>query len=239
MRFGTWNVEYGFGPRNPDRLAALAAHPADIWVLTETHRDLDLSASHTPVYSDPRKLRREGSRWVALWSRFPLLRVLTTPDPGRMAAALFDTPAGPLAVAGVVLPWHSDRGDAGVVPQPKNWEEHRRVIAHEVPSLLRGLREQAPGARRVFAGDFNTSLAPPHSYGVKDGRATLAALLEAESLVCHTAQVRYPSPAPDYTLIDHVCTDLWPSGGVETWSGKDGTKPRMSDHPGVVVTFPG
>ena len=35
MRIGTWNVEYGFGTRNPDRLALLKAHPADIWVLTE------------------------------------------------------------------------------------------------------------------------------------------------------------------------------------------------------------
>jgi hypothetical protein len=61
MRIGTWNVEYGYGTRNPDRLARLLACPADIWVLTETHRALDLSATHTPVASGPRPRRPDGS----------------------------------------------------------------------------------------------------------------------------------------------------------------------------------
>src|SRR4051812_35847147 len=118
MRIGTWNVENGFGVRNPDRLALLAAHDADVWVLTETHRDLDLSPTYTAVCSDPRPLRREGSTWVTVWSRYPLLRRLPPPTRCGLAAGLFDAPGGPLCVAGVVLPWHSDWGDRPAGPPP-------------------------------------------------------------------------------------------------------------------------
>ena len=47
IRIGTWNVEYAINARNADRLAMLREHPADIWILTETHSSLDLSATHT------------------------------------------------------------------------------------------------------------------------------------------------------------------------------------------------
>ena len=241
MRIGTWNVAYGVGGRNPDRRAILLSRDADVWVLTETNAALDLGGEFSPVSSEPRKLPDKGARWVTIWSRFPLLRSLTVPDPRRMVAAVFDSPAGPLAVAGVVLPWHTDIGDVQVDPPPRNWQEHRRVVRDEVPRLLRWLREGAPDARRVVAGDFNTDFpAAPnvYSYGVKVVRAELASLLAGESLLCHTANVLYPPPSPVRTLIDHVCTTWGPALSVETWTGEDGGRPRLSDHPGVVVTLP-
>ncbi len=238
MRVGTWNVAYGVGGRNPDRRAILLAHDADVWVLTETSSALDLSGTFVPVSSDPRKLPDKGARWVTIWSRFPLLRSLPVPDPRRMVAAVFDSPAGPLAVAGVVLPWHTDVGDTPVDPPPRNWQEHQWVVRDEMPRLLLGLRTDAPDARRVVAGDFNTDLAAPHSYGLVSVRAELARLLAEESLLCHTANVLYPPPSPARTLIDHICTTWGPAQTVETWTGEDGGHPRLSDHPGVVVTLP-
>jgi endonuclease/exonuclease/phosphatase family metal-dependent hydrolase len=238
MRIGTWNVEYGFGTRNPDRLNLLTAQAADIWVLTETHQTLDLSPTHSPVTSEPRRLRREGSTWATIWSKFKPLRLLPVPDPRRMVAAIFDFPGGPVTVAGVVLPWHSDRGDEPADPPPRNWQEHRRVLRDQMPTLLRSLRLESADARRVIAGDFNTSMAPPHCYGLAAERQALAQLLAEEGLVCHTATVLYPPPSIPRTLIDHVCTNLGPAEAVETWTGVDGKRPRLSDHPGVVVTFP-
>ena len=85
----------------------------------------------------------------------------------------------------------------------------------------------------MVAGDFNTSLARPHSYGVAAGRQILSGLLKEASLVCHTA--RCFTPPHCRNLIDHICTDLEPAEAVETWSGVDDKKPRLSDHPGVVV----
>ena len=46
MRIGTWNVDYGRGRRNINRVELLVAKDADIWVLTETHADVDLSKTH-------------------------------------------------------------------------------------------------------------------------------------------------------------------------------------------------
>ncbi len=240
MRIGTWNVEYGIGVRNPDRLAILRERDADIWVLTETDADLDLSATHphaakTLPRSTPKT--RKGSTWVTIWSKYPIRRSMEAPDARRMVAALFDTPEGPLVVAGVVLPWGNDVGDVPANPPPRGWDEHRRVLRHEVPALLRMLGEQAPGVRRILAGDFNTDFHPPHSYGLQETRKGLLQLLTDDGLVCHTGRDLYPPPSSPRTLIDHICSDLESVGETEMWSGDDGKKPRLSDHPGVIATL--
>lgn len=243
MRIGTWNVEYGVGRRNVGRLAQLAEHDADIWVLTETHSDLSLAPGYTRICSEARPNREAGSVWVAVWSRFAVARSLPVPDPLRMAAAVLDTPSGPAAVAGVVLPWHSDRGDTRTTPEPRNWEEHRRVVRTQVPELLRTLR--AAATRCVLAGDFNTSLAAdgpsprPYRYGLKDERAAILRELDANRLVCHTAETQYPPPASPRFLIDHVCTDFGPPTSLTTWAGDGNSCPPLSDHPGVVVIWGG
>lgn len=239
MRIGTWNVEYGRGSRNSDRLAILRDRDAAIWVLTETCADLDLGATHPHAMSTfPRTVRQFGSQsvWVTIWSKYPMVRTISVPDPRRMVAAIFDSPAGPLAVAGIVLPWHCDVGDRPPDPRPRNWEEHRRVLRDEVPELLEILRGQS-AAGRILAGDFNTDFQPPHSYGLKVERAALLALLTDAAFTCHTGSMLYPPPGSNRTLIDHICSDLESIGEVETWSGDDGEKPRLSDHPGVVVTL--
>jgi hypothetical protein len=253
MRIGTWNVEYANPSRNPDRLALLTAKAADIWVLTETHCDLDLSETHGSVCSEQRPIlgnRRvnRGSTWVTIWSKFPLIRKISVPDPHRMVAAVFDTPKGPLVVAGVVLPWHDDVGDDPADPRPAQWDEHRRVLRDQLPVLLRSMREESGGSRRVIAGDFNSHQAFPYPllypYPHDESlRRALAELLANDSLTCHTANELYPLPLPlgliPQTLIDHVCTDFGSAERLETWSGIDGKRPRLSDHPGVIVTLPG
>jgi hypothetical protein len=239
MRIGTWNVEYGIGLRNAGRLARLREYAADIWVLTKTHRDLDLSDTHVALTSNPRPRRREGSTWVTIWSRFPLVRRLTVPDPRRMAAGLFAGSDGPVAVAGVVLPWHSDTGEEPAEPPPDMWAQHRRVIDEQVPALLQAIRAEAGSASRILAGDFNTDFRPPYAYGDEVARGSLERLLTADGFVCHTAGSLYPPPAPPRTLIDHVCTDFGTAVRIDTWPGADGQNPRLSDHPGVVVSLAG
>ena len=249
MRIGTWNVEYAIHSLNQHRLAVLNARDAEVWVLTETHADLDLSGTHFPVVAEARpglgtKKVKPGSTWVTIWSRFQLIRTVPVPDARRMVAAVFDAPGGPVAVAGVVLPWHDDVGDGPADPRPAHWAEHRRVLRDELPALLRALRESGT-ERRIVAGDFNAHLALPYplSYPYPPDeslRRELAELMAREGLVCHTADEPYPLPLPrglvPQTLIDHVCTDLGP-GRVEAWSGIDGNGRQLSTHPGVVVTL--
>ena len=65
LRVGTWNVEYGRGTaKNRARLALLNGWDAHVWVLTETHDDLDLSPTHTAIHlpSSGTRCREEGGR---------------------------------------------------------------------------------------------------------------------------------------------------------------------------------
>lgn len=202
IRIGTWNVEYAHNVRNLDRLKLLMSHDADVWVLTETHGSLDLSETHTAYRSNARPIVSNvdaDSTWVTIWSKFPLCKRIDVPDSRRQVAALFDTPAGRLAVAGVVLPWHCDRGDVPVEPSPANWFEHRRVLKNEIPTLIANLSAESDW-HRVIAGDFNTDLSPPYtkySYGPGiESRGDWHKLLEQEKLVCHTMHLPYPDPPP-------------------------------------------
>lgn len=239
IRIGTWNVEYAHNARNVDRLAMLTAHPADIWILTETHTSLDLSPTHSPHLSDPRPIVRNvdaGSTWVTIWSRFELIERIEVPDSRRQVAAIFDTPAGRLAVAGVVLPWHSDMGDKTREPPPQEWDEHRRMVRDEFPKLLENLYA-VKDCRHAIAGDFNTVLAEPGYGDGPGGIDALNALLVSKGLATHTAHIPYLQRPPYQKLIDHVCSDLGQAQSLTTWVGDDGRTPRLSDHPGIVVSF--
>ncbi len=238
MRIGTWNVDRGVGSRNADRLKLIQKSIVDIWVLTETHSSLDLSKSHEPISSKPMSSRRDGSFWVTIWSRFPLLRQLSASVSSRMVAAIFRSPSGPIAVAGVVLPWQNDVGDEPTECRPKGWQEFQRVINGELPLFLKSLARESEGSRQILAGDFNTSLAKPKSYGPKRAvRDELANQLAEAKMVCHTADTISPQWEIPGTLIDHICTSFGNVDRIETWSGFDGGKPRLSDHPGVVVSL--
>lgn len=242
IRIGTWNVEYAHNARNPDRMKMLMTHPADIWVLTETHNSLKLPEPYSSYPSHPRPIVRNvdtDSTWVTIWSRFELCKRIDVPDPLRQVAAVFNTPVGRVAVAGVVLPWHCDKGDKVVDPSPTNWSEHKRVLRDEIPILLERLSSEED-CHRVLAGDFNTDLAPPYTpYGYGPGQAGRNGwhtTLKLVGLVCHTMNEPYPDP-PNRNLIDHICTDFGTPRSITTWAGEDGKKPRLSDHPGVVVSF--
>lgn len=254
IKIGTWNVEYAKARRNPDRLKLLNDHDADIWILTETHCSLDLSQTHTAYPSAPRPLVSKvdaDSTWVTIWSRFKQLKPIAVPDPLRQVAALFETPIGRLAVAGVVLPWHSDIGDKPKTPTPTNWSEHNRVLAEEMPRLIQNLAAEE-NCHRVIAGDFNTDFGPQtkkYGYGPGHaGRAEWLRVLEQYHLKCHTQDTAYPLPPrsesihespselPTRYLIDHICSDLG-SPKITVWSGEDGARPRLSDHPGVIAEF--
>jgi hypothetical protein len=110
-RVGTWNVEYARGvEKNRARLALLAGWEADVWVLTETHGDLDLSATHTAIRSCQR-YQKPGGRWTTIWTSLPVLECLETVDPNRCVAARLDGgDAGEILVYGTVLPWNGDVG---------------------------------------------------------------------------------------------------------------------------------
>ena len=235
MRIGTWNVEYAKGAeKNARRRRRIREMNCDVWVLTETHDELDLGADYTAVSTTPRLTKREGSTWTTIWSRLPVVKTIAVEDSNRTVAALLDSPVGPLLVFGTVLPWHTDLGASG---DGKNWSEFYRVVplqSREWSNLV----ATHPGVALCVAGDLNTNLGGPHYYGTTKGRAMLRVGLKEASLVCATETERVPAGLLEHGPIDHICvSERFARGAtvVDAWPGNDEDGLRLSDHSGLVV----
>jgi hypothetical protein len=154
LRVGTWNVQYARGvEKNRRRLDLLSSRQADIWVLTETHDDLDLSGTHRAIHSEQWYVT-PGGRWTTIWTSLPLIERLTTADPDRCVAARLDGgAAGEVVVYGTVLPWNGDVGPKVESPA-RGWEEFRRVVPAQGQEWA-DLRQRFPDAALVVAGDLN------------------------------------------------------------------------------------
>lgn len=235
MRIGTWNVEYAAGAdKNRLRFDRLNDEKADIWVLTETHDDLNLSETHRAVSTVQRPTGRAGGRWTTIWTRWAVREVVAVDDPVRTTAALIDAPSGPLLVYGTVLPWGTDPGPTGGA---RGWTEMDRVLPLQLAEWRR-LRARYPEAALVVAGDFNVNLGGPHYYGTERARKVLRAGLEELQLGCATESDRVPSGALVHPPIDHIVVPAaWlPRTTVSSaWEGRDPHGRGLSDHSGLVV----
>jgi exonuclease III len=245
MRIGTWNVEYASGAvKNARRRDILDANPADVWVLTETHDDFDLTPAHQPIHSAQRPVRsgpdvRLGSRWVSIWSRFPVRERLSVRDPERTAAALLDTPVGALIVFGTVLPWHSDRGCHPIDTDVPNWSEQYRVIGEQSEEWKARQRDYREAAMCV-AGDLNLNLGGPHWYGTNHGRAMMRSAIKHNDLICTTEFDEVPPGLLTHAPIDHVLLSRRLARTFRVaaaWEGRAADGVRLSDHSGIVVEF--
>ena len=190
LRVGTWNVQYARGvEKNRARLDHLTSLNADVWVLTETHDDLDLSASHTAIHSEQR-YSTPGGRWTTIWTSLPVIETLSTGDPRRCVAARLDAgDAGELVVYGTVLPWNGDTGPERTEPA-RGWDEFHRVVPEQGQEWA-SLRERYPSATLVIAGDLNQDLGGRHYYGTKACRALLTAQMSNAGLTCLTTTDRF------------------------------------------------
>lgn len=238
MRIGTWNVEYAAGQeKNVRRRDILDHHNCDVWVLTETHDELELTATHTAVHSAQRRTGRLGGRWASIWTRYPVLRQLETVDPRRTVAALVEAPLGALMIYGTVMPWASDRGDAEPGTPVRNWSELHRVVVQQGEEWA-ALRCRHPEADLCIAGDLNMNLGGKHYYGTAQSRRLLREAMAASGLFCATAAERVPADALAHPPIDHVLLPAaWEARTeiVAAWEGKAGQGSRLSDHSGLAV----
>lgn len=234
LRIGTWNVEYAAGAaKNVSRLDRLRSEAADVWVLTETHDDLDLSATHHAANTSQRPTGRAGGRWTTIWTRWPIARRLDTADPLRTLAVEVTSPFGPLLVYGTVLPWGNDPGPDPGSPA-SGWAEMDRVLPIQLAEWRR-LREAHAGVPLLVAGDLNMNLGGPHYYGTARCRRTLLGALSELRLACATTHERIPSGLLRHPPIDHVLVpDDWTTRVFSAWDGTHGGA-RLSDHSGLVV----
>lgn len=247
VRIGTWNVEYADrSATNRRRGQIMRDHPADIWVLTETHDDLHPGEGFEPVHSAQRPFYgnrvKEGSRWVSIWSRFPILErvIVTGGDRERTVAALIAAPPGPLIVYGTVLPWNGDMGRLGESPGASGWSEFYRVVPQQIEEW-KAIRARLPEAALCVAGDFNTDMGTGGYYGTRKGIKMLLEGLAEVSAFCATGPDRQHNTSLEYPPIDHIALPLAWAGATRiaaAWEGRSGS-PRLSDHSGMVVETEG
>ncbi|MGD9979365.1 MAG: endonuclease/exonuclease/phosphatase family protein [Hyphomonadaceae bacterium] len=234
MRIGTWNVEYAPEGRLDVLRRVMSLHTADIWVLTETHDVLAPSGAVHAAHSDPRPRQRDGSRWVSIWSRYPIVEQVVCKDARRTMCAVIDTPeVGSLVLYGTVMPWHTDQGDDPPPDILPNWTEHDRVVALQCEEW-RGLCKRFPGSFCV-AGDFNTDMGSGARYGTKRGIATITQAMDECDLFCATAPGRVPDGRLTMLPIDHiVLPSAWAQSTsvVAAWPAFKGV---VSDHSGLIV----
>lgn len=239
LRIGTWNVQYARGvPKNRARIELLHDWNADVWVLTETHDDLDLSPSHTAVHSEHR-YATPGGRWTTIWTSLPVVERVPTDDPRRCVAARLDAgKAGELIVYGTVLPWNGDVGPDATQPA-RGWEEFHRVVPQQGREWA-GLRERYPDATLVVAGDLNQDLGGRHYYGTKACRPLLGTQLANANLHCLTTTERFDPGVLEHPPIDHVCVgpgrDKSFTSKARAWNTVvNGV--TLSDHGGTLVSL--
>lgn len=236
MRIGTWNVECAAGAeKNARRMTRIREMDCDIWVLTETHDDLD-PGGYFSASTTPRAMKRAGARWTTIWSRFPITKKPKVDDPNRTVAALVDSPAGSLLIYGTVIPWHSDPGPK---KDARGWAEHHRIVPLQGREWAR-LTAAHPGASLCVAGDLNMNLGGPHYYGTAKGREMLRDGMKSANLVCVTETGCIPKGLLAHGPIDHVCLSEPLAGRARVdraWEGRDGVGSRLSDHSGLVVSI--
>ena len=234
LRIGTWNVEYAYPKRLEAIRQVLANHPADIWILTETHDDLAPPGCPHHAHSLPRPKNwngiRSGSRWVTIWSKFPILEtiVLEGSDEERTVVAKLATGSDrPLLVYGTVLPWKGDRGVS-------NWDEHHRVIQQQRHEW-QAIAAQFPYADLVIAGDYNTDMESGRHYGTKRGIEDLSHALSECKLFCATAPDHLPTDILPYPPIDHISVPSAWRGRTSIASAWPADRKSHSDHSGLVL----
>lgn len=241
MRIGTWNVEYAPDDRLGALRSMLSANPADIWILTETRDELAPGEGRFFAHADPRpgtfSSIRPGSRWVSIWSKFPIVERVTLPgaDANRTVAAVLDLGGGGrLIVYGTVMPWHSDQGDLPPETRLPNWSEHHRVVEQQCAEWLK-LQRLYPDASLCVAGDYNTDMGTGSLYGTKTGISALSEGLRHANLFCVTQPGRIPSGLLPALPIDHISLPIsWAKSAsvVAAWPASKGT---ISDHSGLIV----
>jgi len=243
MRIATWNLERP-GPSNRVRIGAcldkIREIDADLWILTETHELIDLSATHHGAASAPsRRKPRPGESCATVWSRWPILRSIPTSDPTEAVCVEVDHPAGPLLVYGSIIAYAGYKGPDGNSPA---WHEHYRSIGwHGLD--WKNLRQQFPEHPLVTGGDYNQNRDGARWYGTRKGRDLLTRALEEAGLKCVTEEdfVKTGKLRERHT-VDHLCMDTKLAKrvvAVTPWERERPDGMRMSDHSGILVEIGG
>jgi hypothetical protein len=202
---------------------------ADVWVLTETHREFSPGPGYLLVASSadaPDRDAKRGECWVAIWSKLPAVPIHLTADLERVAAAKV---SDSVTVVGTVLPWLSDDRH----PEIRGEAAFRARLSEQLADWMK-----LSNSRLCVAGDFNQDLLTTgHYYGSSGGRQALRDALKEAGLQCLTGDGSDPlAAAPGLASIDHICVSGVRSVGLPpstSWPVVGELDRKLSDHYGV------
>ncbi|WP_224485416.1 endonuclease/exonuclease/phosphatase family protein [Robertkochia aurantiaca] len=251
-RIATWNLERPKPNREKTRLAlhAIKVLDPDILVLTESSDAVDLPGYHmVSADSFPDK---PDEQWVAICSKWPVVKQIPTLDSCRTCCAVVKTPFGKITVYGTIIPYHmagvngSRYEDRGY----KAWQWHYKDIADQGMDWQRIIKAH-PEYPFFVVGDFNqTRDGEKGGYGTIKGRKLLAETFDSLELRCLTelnlARLGmlnvHPKKAKVRRNVDHIAVSRFWLDNIEdfrvgAWDEFTEGGKNMSDHNGVYVDF--
>jgi len=240
LKIANWNLERVIPNRvRAKRIEAVMSEIyTDIWILTETHKDIALTPYHSLVCEEEDKERSPGERWSALLSRYPIESLNHfVSDKKRCVAGKFEHPQfGTIVIYALVLPWIGSQWRG--IPSQDGAAFAAALDIYRSDWVRLG--QAYPTALHIVGGDFNQSLADWHYYGSKKNRCNLEKALEKSGLQAVTSGTNDPvaRDSSPYACIDHICISK--NKRLKTISTKrfpDTDKPekKLSDHFGIFV----
>ena len=243
FRIATWNLDRPVvrrKSRSRERLAELQRHDADVWILTETDRKLELPNYGMAATQRPKPdgyLDQEA--YAAIHSRWTMKRVdYEAFDPCFGVCVEVGSPFGPLLVQGTIITYHNDGVPEGLA---KPWERHRQSVRQHAKDW-RELRSRFPGHGLIVGGDFNQALDGVGRYRDKEASELLREAFAGANLRCLTGE-DFTKPPKNLSRhsIDHIAVSenllAKVSPHVSVWEGVTPAGVRLSDHNGVIVAL--
>jgi len=213
---------------------------ADIWVLTETHKEITLESFYSISCEEIDSELKSKECWSSILSRYPVESLNNyVSDKKRCVACKLEHPKfGLIIVYALVLPW---------IGSAWNGLSSREGIAFESALAMyqadwEKLQKVYPDALHIVAGDFNQSMASWHYYGSMRNRSKLEVALNETNLHAITSEGNDPiarDSAPE-ACIDHICISnkaVECITSTKRWPNTDKPDKRLSDHFGVFITL--
>ncbi len=237
LKIANWNLERVLLKQNRAMRIKkeISKIDADIWILTETHKNIGPKNFNSVTSMD----RENGECWTAIWSHFPLISLMDfVTDKQRCSAAKIAHPKyGNLIVYATVLPW------VGSVWNGQDWNKGKAYISalETYKKDWDRLQLTYPDAIHIVAGDFNQSLVDWHYYGSKLIREKLEETMEDCKMTIMTAGDNDPiaRDSKPQACIDHICistSKIKHIFSTQRWPDKQKPDKKLSDHFGVVAT---
>jgi hypothetical protein len=241
LRIATWNLDHAANSKRPLELQVkqILSINADILVLTETCKDVDLASHGFKGFTSAPNDYGKFYSAIYLGPRISLQKQLNTYDETTATCIQVNTPLGEMIIYGTIITYHGDKGPNNDSPA---WAEHYKAIEDQSKDWKR-----IGGKVPLFvAGDFNqTRDESARTYGTKKGRELLGIELNTNHLTCLTtvdfgAKGKLkddPKKGWPRNSVDHICmTDnAFKVVEVGAWDHFNKEGQYLSDHNGVYV----